>query len=315
MIRVGALDHPVARSSHAAPTPKGGGVGIAASYAAGTLWLLYICTVPASVLVPLGAALLLALVSYVDDVRQGPFVLKLGAQIAAAVVVIAAGDSFTFVDLAGWHLHLPAWIGLPLTLAWVLFVTNAVNFIDGLNGLASGSVLVACVAVAGGSPAASGAAALPLAAGIAGFLPFNYPRARIFMGDVGSQLCGFVAADLAVRAAGVGVAALIIPLALMPILADVAFTLVRRARAGDRLTEAHRGHLYQVANRAGMAAWVVAAIYWAMAAWGAGCGLLAGYSGGGLATSVVALAASLIPMAAWLRWVATESKRAGITKW
>jgi UDP-GlcNAc:undecaprenyl-phosphate GlcNAc-1-phosphate transferase len=315
MIRVGALDHPVARSSHAVPTPKGGGVGIAAAYAGGSLWLIHICTVPASVLVPLAAALLLALVSYIDDVRPGPFVLKLGAQIAAAVAVIAAGDSLALIDLAGRPLHLPAAIGMPLTFAWFLFVTNAVNFIDGLNGLASGTILVAGAALAGGSPASLGGQALPLAAGIAGFLPFNYPRARIFMGDVGSQLCGFVAADLAVRAAGVRAAALIIPLALVPILADVAFTLARRALGGDRLTEAHRGHLYQVAHRAGIAASVVAAVYWAMAAWGAACGLLAGHSGGGLRTAMVAMAASLVPVAAWLGWVASESKRAGITRW
>jgi UDP-GlcNAc:undecaprenyl-phosphate GlcNAc-1-phosphate transferase len=315
MIHVGALDHPVARSSHAVPTPKGGGVGIAAAYTAGTLWLLYIRTLSSSALVPLCPALFLALVSYVDDVRARPFVLKLCTQIAAAVAVIAAGDNFAVIDLAGAPLHPPAVIGMPLTLAWVLFVTNAVNFIDGLNGLASGSVLVAGVALAAGSPAPAGEEGLPLVAGIAGFLPFNYPRARIFMGDVGSQLCGFVAADLAIRAASLRGAALIIPLALMPVLADVAFTLVRRWFAGDRLTEAHRSHLYQVAHRAGTAAPVVAAVYWVMAAWGAACGLLAGHFRGGLPASMVAFTASLMPMVAWFVWVAIESKRAGITKW
>ena len=92
-----------------------------------------------------------------------------------------------------------ALVRLGFTLAWLLFVTNAVNFMDGLNGLASGSVFIAGGVAAISSPLL-GAETMPLLAGIAGFLPFNFPRARIFMGDVGSQLCGFVLALIAVRA-------------------------------------------------------------------------------------------------------------------
>ena len=161
------------------------------------------------------------------------------------------------------------------TLAWILFVTNAMNFIDGLNGLAGGTTLVACVflaAIAG----MEGAwfvyfAALLLVAGLAGFLPFNFPRARIFMGDVGSQFCGFMLAVLGVTAARferVEMSFLIVPMLLSGVLYDVAFTLVRRALAGENLARAHRGHLYQVAHRAGIDPRRIAVLHWGFAALG-----------------------------------------------
>lgn len=317
MIGVGTLDYPVARSSHAVPTPKGGGVGIAAAYALGTLWLLYTYTVPASVAAPLGAALLLAAVSYIDDVRPGPFYLKLAAQIAAAAAVILAGDRFRDIAIGRDRIHLGALSGAPLTLAWFVFVTNAVNFMDGLNGLASGSIAISGAALAGVAGLPLRAEATPLVAGVAGFLPFNYPRARIFMGDVGSQLCGFVAADLAVRAAATPSVALITPLALVPLLADVAFTLLRRWRAGARLTQPHRSHLYQIANRTGTPAATVAAVYWAMTAWGGICGIAAGRPaapGAALAESLSWVALSIVPFLGWSVYVAAHAGRAGITR-
>ena len=100
-------------------------------------------------------------------------------------------------------------------------------------------------------------ASLLLIGGVAGFLPFNFPRARIFMGDVGSQFCGFMLAVLAVVASrfeGVELSFLLVPMLLSGVLFDVAFTLVRRWHAGERLTAPHRGHLYQVAQRTGIPA-------------------------------------------------------------
>jgi UDP-GlcNAc:undecaprenyl-phosphate GlcNAc-1-phosphate transferase len=204
---------------------------------------------------------------------------------------------------------------VALTLGWVVFVTNAVNFIDGLNGLAAGCTIVACLFAAIAAPDLLGARAGVLAAGVAGFLPFNYPRARIFMGDVGSQVCGFLLADFAVLAARDARASLVVPLALLPILADVAFTLVRRAAQGARLTQAHRGHLYQVAQRGGTPASVVSALYWLLSAWGGACGLLAGRSGGGAWLALAACAASAVPLLPWAWFVARKAKQAGITAW
>ncbi len=110
-----------------------------------------------------------------------------------------------------------------------------------------------------------------LAAGLLGFLPFNYPRARIFLGDVGSQFCGFVLAVLGVVAArfeGIELSLLLVPMLLSGLLLDALFTLARRLLAGERITQPHRGHLYQVAHRAGVPAAVIAPLHWAFAAWG-----------------------------------------------
>jgi len=310
MVSVGALDVPVDRSSHSVPTPKGGGVGIVAAYAVGTVvfW-------QGGSLLPLAAVLTLAGVCYLDDVRNFPFVAKLAAQCAAAVAIISCGHVAASIALPGGDAAHLGWAGAAVTLGWLVYVTNAVNFIDGLNGLAAGCTLVACVFAAIAAPHLLGVRAGLLAAGVAGFLPFNYPRARIFMGDVGSQVCGFLLADFAVLAAADARASLVVPLALLPILADVAFTLVRRAVQGARLTQAHRGHLYQVAQRAGMKAAGVSALYWVFSAWGGTCGLFMGRHLGGACGALAACAAAAVPLLPWAWLVARRAKQAGITAW
>ncbi len=284
MISVGTLDHPGARSSHAQPTPKGGGVGVVVAFVAGMV-LLYAgagrSRIPdAPFLGLIAAAVGIAAVSYTDDVRSWSFTVKLGAQLAAALVAIACGIVLRLVHLPYFGAVALGWAGVPLTAAWIVYATNAVNFIDGLNGLASGCVAIACLFLAGIAQSEGDLfvliAALVLAAGIAGFLPHNYPRARIFMGDVGSQFCGFVVAVLGVLSARFGtqtLSVLLVPMILFAILFDVAFTLLRRGLAGERITEAHRGHLYQIAHRCGVPAWAVTLIYWAMAVWGGVCGI------------------------------------------
>ncbi len=317
MIGIGTLDHPGARSSHAQPTPKGGGVGIVAAFVAGMV-MLYLGAGRARVpdvpfLGLIAAAVGIAAVSYADDVRSWPFAVKLGAQLAAALLAVACGIELRVLHLPYFGTVALGWAGVPLTAAWIVYATNAVNFIDGLNGLASGCVGIACLFLAAIAFSQNDlfvlVAALVLAAGIAGFLPYNYPRARIFMGDVGSQFCGFVVAVLGVLSAGFGsqtLSVLLVPMMLFAILFDVAFTLLRRAAAGDRLTEAHRGHLYQVAHRCGIPAWAVAVVYWTTTGWGGLCGLW-------FATRPDAwpwlLAAVTAPVAVWWGAVVTRARK------
>jgi UDP-GlcNAc:undecaprenyl-phosphate GlcNAc-1-phosphate transferase len=206
------------------------------------------------------------------------------------------------------------------TLAWILFATNAMNFIDGLNGLAAGTALVACAFLACIAEAEGGwfvyAAALLLAAGLVGFLPFNYPRARIFLGDVGSQFCGFVLAVLGVAAARfdrVEMSFLLVPMLLFGVLFDVAFTLVRRALAGESLTRAHRGHLYQVAQRAGMDARLVAAVHWGFAAFGGLCALA--FIAAPTVLRPLAALLVLAPQLAWTAHVVRLARRARLGAW
>ncbi len=324
MIRVGTLDHPGARSSHTQPTPKGGGVGIASAFVLG-LAILYVgagqARLPQTPFLGLIAASVgIAAISYADDTNNFSFAIKLAAQLAAALIAIACGIRLRVLHLPSvGAIDLGIW-GIPLTAAWIVFATNAVNFIDGLNGLASGSVAIACVILAAiawvQGDFFTHVSAMLLAAGIAGFLPFNFPRARIFMGDVGSQFSGFVLAILGVLAAGFGaqtLSVLLVPMLLAGVWFDVVFTLARRALAGERITQAHRSHLYQMAQRSGMAAWAVTLVHWAMVVWGGVCCFVFALSASAWKPALAV--AVLAPQIAWLGYVATRARRAGIEHW
>jgi len=322
MIAWPILDHPNARSSHASPTPRGGGVGVVLAFVVGMAVLYagaqFARLPPPQFLGVIGAAVAIALVSLWDDVSDLRFSVKLAAQAAAALVAIGSG-------LVLERLALPllgeiplGWLGLPLTLLWIVGCTNAVNFMDGLDGLVGGSVFLAAVVlciVAGGQ---GGwfvyAAALFLAAGLAGFLPFNLHPARIFMGDVGSQFLGFMMAVLAVAAAGFDAAQLsflIVPLLLFGLLFDAAFTLARRALAGERVAAAHRTHLYQMAQRSGMGVRRVAAVHWGFVAFH---GVLVwAFLHLPVGTKPAVVVPALAVQLAWLAVVVRRVRRAGLT--
>ena len=306
MIGRGVLDVPGARSSHDRPVPKGGGVGIVVAWVAG--FAFFAVTRAGTGVVAsaglIGATVSIATVAWFDDVRQFGFAPKLAAQFASGALVVACGWRFA--------LPMPAWAADIVTLGWILFATNALNFIDGLNGLASGSALIVSAAMGiaslrvGNAPLA--AVTLPLAAGIAGFLPFNLPPAPIFLGDVGSQACGLLLAVAATRT-GPGICgALAVPLALLAILVDVGGTLVRRFLAGDRLTEAHRGHLYQLAHRAGMSVTTVTPVYWLLAAIGS-LGVLVTGERPAIATVTAA------SFALWSTVAIRTARRSAIGRW
>ena len=308
MIRLAVLDTPGHRSSHARPTPKGGGVGVVSAFLLGVpaaLWLQGGSIPPAATGGILGAVGLLALVSWLDDLRQFPPLAKLLAQAAAAALVLEAIDP------------LPAhpWLGYVAGFGWLLFATNALNFIDGLNGLASGSMALACLFIGLTAPAGlQDCIGLVLAAGLLGFLPFNYPKARIFLGDVGSQGAGLAVAALGLLRWRDPMAdsILVMPLLLCGILYDVAFTLCRRWRAGNRLHEAHRGHLYQVAFRAGMPAALVTLLHWGFVLWGAA---IASAAERAAVAMPLAIALALAPQLAWTGVVVRLARRAAIGRW
>jgi UDP-GlcNAc:undecaprenyl-phosphate/decaprenyl-phosphate GlcNAc-1-phosphate transferase len=324
MIAARVMDTPEARKSHSQPTPKGGGVGIVVTFLIG-IAVLYRFAAFARLADPyfrsvIEASGAIAVVAFLDDLFDWPFIVKLGAQVLAALVAVGTGlyvSDFRIPYLGPLPL---AWAGVGLTLVWLLFTTNAMNFIDGLNGLAGGVALIAClfivfIAEQHGGWFAYAAAGL-LATGLAGFLPFNFPKARIFMGDVGSQFCGFVLAMLGVIASrfdGVELSLLLMPMLLSGVLFDVAFTLARRAWARERLTEPHQGHLYQIARRAGLPAPVIALVHWGFAIYGGGCCLLFIAAPTDLKPYVPAL--TLLPQAPWVALVCVRSRAAGLTRW
>lgn len=324
MIAIGPIDRPGARKGHMVPTPKAGGVGIAVAFLIG-IAVLYRYADFARLADPyfrgvILASALIALVSLLDDLRDWSFVVKLATQLVAASAAIASGlyphvlriPHFGAIDIG--------WLGPIATLAWIIFVTNAMNFIDGLDGLAGGVVLIACcffslVAAVQGAWFAYFAALL-LGAGVLGFLPFNLPPARIFMGDVGSQFCGFVLAMLGVVAARferVELSLMVVPMLLAAPLFDVAFTLARRAWLGESLVHRHRGHLFQVAQRSGVPTLTIAAVYWGSTIFGGICCLLFLRSGSFFKPLVVLL--PLVPQLGWLAFVAWRARDARIGRW
>ncbi|GGC27594.1 hypothetical protein GCM10011504_02220 [Siccirubricoccus deserti] len=273
MIAFPILDHPNGRSAHVRPTPRGGGVGVVLAFIAGMLVLYQLADfarlAERQFLGVIFAAVAIAGVALVDDIRDLSARLRLGCQAAAALVAVASGLTLSrlAIPYVG-HVELGL-LGTLLTLVWIIGCTNAVNFMDGLDGLVGGTLLIACAALAAIAATEGGrfvyAAALFLAAGFAGFLPYNLHPARIFMGDVGSQFAGFTLAVLAVAAArfdSTQVSFLIVPLLLFGLLWDAAFTLARRGAMGDRVGAAHRTHLYQMAQRSGLGTRSVAAIHW-----------------------------------------------------
>ena len=318
------MDTPNARKAHTRPTPKGGGVGVVVAFMLG-MAVLYGFADFSRLADPyfrgvILAALAIAVVSFLDDLRDWPFSVKLAAQVLAGLAAIASGLSIGDVNLPFVGPVHVGWIGAVGTLGWILFATNAMNFIDGLNGLAAGTTLVAALFLAFIAASQSGwfvyFAALVLASGLIGFLPFNYPRARIFMGDVGSQFCGFVLAVLGVAAArfqAIEMSLLLVPMLIHGVLFDVAFTLVRRAINGNRLTQAHRSHLYQIAHRAGTDARWVAALHWAFAAWGGVVAILFVHAG---SQARLWLPLLLIPpQLIWLAFVVRRARGRDIGAW
>ena len=324
MIAIGVPDRPDARKAHTRVMPKSGGVGIVGAFILGILLLYrygHVSRLAAPVFLGvIAAAALIAVVSLLDDLKDFPFAVKLGAQCVAAMVAVGSGISAVRFDLPLIGGVALGAAGPVLSVGWILFVTNAMNFIDGLDGLAAGTTLVTCLFLAGIAGLHGGffvyTTSLLLAGGVAGFLPFNWPRARIFMGDVGSQFCGFVLAVLGVAAArfdAVEMSFLLVPCLLNGVLYDVAFTLARRALAGERLTQAHRGHLYQVAHRAGMDARWVAALHWGFAALG-GLVIIAFVHAPSQGKVWLPLLL-LLPQIAWTAAVALLARRAGLARW
>jgi UDP-N-acetylmuramyl pentapeptide phosphotransferase/UDP-N-acetylglucosamine-1-phosphate transferase len=274
MIRVRILDVPGPRSSHDRPVPRAGGIAMVATFFAGFAWLAWSGGLeshasPLNLAGLAAGALLVALVGLADDLGKVDVRGKLAGQIVASILLAACGVAFRQFTLPGIGTVMLGGWGYLATIVWLVAITNMVNFMDGLDGLAGGTGAIAAaffaVAAAGGDAPGAAVLAGVLAAACFGFTLFNAPRARIFMGDVGSQFLGFTLAALAVLATGHDtprISALVMPLLLFHFIFDTVLTFARRLSEGRDVTKAHRGHLYQLLNRLGASHIRVSLFHW-----------------------------------------------------
>ena len=247
--RIGLIDVPNERSSHLSPTPRGGGIGIVAGVAVG---VIYLTAAGISLDRNLGILLvgtgILAALGVVDDRRSVPVRYRLLVQLVVAVAVVGVVGGVDRLPLPP-PLDLPiGWVGLPLAVLWLVAVTNFYNFMDGIDGLAGGQGFASCAgAMIGIWSAGAVELGVVLAAACLGFLLFNSPPARIFLGDSGSYSLGFAIAGLPLLAPQFGrsMAMFAVAVGLTLFLLDPLETLVRLARAGRRIGIGHREHSYQ----------------------------------------------------------------------
>lgn len=252
-LRRNVLDVPNQRSSHKVPTPRGGGMAIVLAFLVGGV-LLPVWSSEASQVLVLLAGALVAVVGFIDDhTSLAPSTRILVHGVGALFVVYAVGG-LPIIELWRWH-WMTGWGGYILALVGLVWLINLYNFMDGIDGLAGAEAVSVCfiiwlLHVWGGQPEA-GSMALTLGGAALGFLIWNWPPARIFMGDGGSGFLGLMLGALMLLDASNEPRMLWVWMVLLGVfVVDATWTLLQRWYLGIKLSEAHRTHAYQYASRA-----------------------------------------------------------------
>lgn len=246
--KIGAVDVPLdGRRIHTKPIPRIGGLAIYLSF---TLTTLLFCDVSRELVTILIGGGVLVIIGVLDDIFRLNAWLKLVIQLAVSVFAVLNGCMISHINLGGVYVSLGV-LSIPLSVLWIAGLTNAINFIDGLDGLACGvsaisSLSLLFVVLLHGDIVSSVICAVLFGACI-GFLPFNSNPARIFMGDTGALFLGFTLAVLSVQ--GVfklhAVLAFLVPITIFALpLFDTAFAIIRRLFAGKSPFAPDRGHIH-----------------------------------------------------------------------
>lgn len=274
------MDIPNGRSSHKKPTPTIGGIAIVFTFFLSML-LLYLFDGKTIISEKffLGftfAALLIAGMSLYDDLKKKAYYIRLATQVIAVLVVMGFG---IIIHRVNFPIDLPLFtsrslgtMGYFITFWWILGMINSYNFMDGLNGMAGGNAIIAagffCVITWMQGSNFAYMVSYTIMAGVAGFLIFNFPRGKLFMGDIGSTFLGFTFAVLPIIASlydNAHTSLLVMPLLLFHFIYDTSFTFLRRLFKGENVFQAHRTHLYQLFNRLGFTHFKVTIFYWVIA--------------------------------------------------
>ncbi len=246
--RVGAIDQPEKRKVHVQAMPRMGGLAI---FIAFLLCMVFIVKVSGPFQGIIYGTVIIFIVGLLDDIFQLSAWIKLIGQIIAAAVAIHFGVVVHFVTNPFDGMLSLGFLSLPITFLWIVGISNAINLIDGLDGLAAGVSSIAAstmgiVALLQGQTMVA-IVAFVLVAAILGFLPYNFHPARTFMGDSGSNFLGFTLACLAVTgmAKGAAIISLLMPIVILGIpIFDTCFAIIRRINKKAPIFEPDKDHLH-----------------------------------------------------------------------
>ena len=250
--RLGAVDAPNYRKVHARIMPRLGGLAIYCAFIIGFFFLKFMTDFKSDYAYAiLIAATIIVITGIIDDMREISAKAKMLGQLAAAcIVVFGGGIQMNFINLPFDGILNFGWLAIPLTIVWIVGVTNAVNLIDGLDGLAAGvsTIALATLAVMAmimGNGIVIAMASI-LAAATIGFLVFNFHPAKIFMGDTGALFLGFMISVLALLGfKNVTVISFIIPIIILGVpISDTFFAIVRRLRQKKKWSDPDKSHLH-----------------------------------------------------------------------
>ncbi|MDX1702564.1 MAG: MraY family glycosyltransferase [Melioribacteraceae bacterium] len=271
--RVGAVDRPNYRKVHARIMPRLGGLAIF-----GAFLIAYFILQPVDLESPytgpfiIGGAVLIIITGVLDDMFEITAKAKLLGQLIAAGIVVYGGLQIEFINLPFGGVLDFGYFSIPLTILWIVGITNAINLIDGLDGLAAGVSTIALITLSGmalmkGDIFVFSMAAI-LAASSVGFLVYNFHPAKIFMGDTGALFLGFMISVLALLGfKNITVISLIIPVIMLGVpISDTFFAIVRRLRMKQPLSAPDKSHLHHCLLNVGFTHRQTVLIIYALAA-------------------------------------------------
>lgn len=268
-IKIGAVDKPNNRKVHTKITARLGGLAIYISFLVGFIFLQ-----PESkfVLPIMIGGLIIIITGFLDDLLELSAKWKLFGQILAASVVVFGGVQVEFINLPfDGQLQL-GWLSIPLTMLWIIGITNAINLIDGLDGLAAGVssivlITIASMAFLDGNVFVMGMSVIVLGSTL-GFLVYNFNPAKIFMGDVGALFLGFMISVISLLGfKNVTVFSLLIPVIILAVpISDTFFAIIRRIVNKKPLSAPDKSHLHHCLIRLGYSHRQTVLIIYAMSA-------------------------------------------------
>lgn len=248
--RLNVMDIPNKRSLHVTPRPRGGGLAILAGISVGVALAVLFGVERNPLLWIVLGTLIIAAVSFTDDRRGVPVMVRLLIHSGASIPIVMSGLTFSSLQFPAFELHIVGWAAGFFAFVFLVWMTNLYNFMDGMDGFAAGMAVIgfgayAIMGVLSGH-AFFAITNTSIAAAAAGFLLFNFPPARIFMGDVGSSSLGFLAGTVTLWANKEGIFPLWIGiLVFSPFILDATVTLIRRMARREKIWVPHKTHYYQ----------------------------------------------------------------------